>query len=226
MSELELGNVKDRVNSTHVSGKFNGEGSGTGLADNFIRTVELLRELLRRPGRSESFGIDVDFVPNRDFGINDSSFIHRTLIALLSSSHLVSEFLVKGVEICDEISGPSGGEITLGVDGDRRVIAFVGEEGGNARSVIRGVVVSEFSEGKEQTPVVLHVVAVHPDVLFQSLVDTLGLSIGGRMVAGGEVETHIKRFSQGSGEMVNKLGAPIRGDMTRNSVLGEDVKDE
>jgi hypothetical protein len=31
MSELELGNVKDRVNSMHVLGKFNSEGSGTGL---------------------------------------------------------------------------------------------------------------------------------------------------------------------------------------------------
>jgi hypothetical protein len=96
----------------------------------------------------------------------------------------------------------------------------------NTRSVIQGVVVSEFSEGKERTPVVLHVVAVHPNVLFQSLVDTLGLSVGGRVVAGGEVETHIECFSQGSGQMVNKLGAPIGGDMTRNSMLGEDVKDE
>jgi hypothetical protein len=145
---------------------------------------------------------------------------------LLSSSHLVSEFLVERVEVRDKISGPSGGEIPLGMDGVRRVIAFVGEEGSNTRSVVRGVVVSEFSEGKEQTPVVLHVVAVHPNILFQSLVDTLGLSVGGRMVAGGEVETHIKRFSQRSGEMVNKLGAPIGGDVTRNSVLGEDVKDE
>jgi hypothetical protein len=226
MSELKLGNVKDRVNSTHVSGKFNGEGSGTGLADNFIRTVELLGELLLQPGQSESFGIDVDFVPNRDFGINDSLFIHRTLIVLLSSSHLVSEFLVKRVEVRDEISGPSGGEIALGMDGDRWVVAFVGEEGGNAHSVIWGGVVSEFSEGKERTPVVRHVVAVHPNVLFQSLVDTLGLSVSGRMVAGSEVETHIQHFSQGSGEMVNKLGAPVEGDMTRNSVLGEDVKDE
>jgi hypothetical protein len=90
----------------------------------------------------------------------------------------------------------------------------------------RGVVVSKFSEGKERTPVILHVVAVHLDVLFQSLVDMLGLSVSGRMAAGGEVETHIKHFSQESGEMINKLGAPIGGDMTRNSVLGEDVKDE
>jgi hypothetical protein len=148
------------------------------------------------------------------------------LIALLSSSHVVSEFLVKRVEVRNEISGPSGGEITLGVDGDQRVIAFVGEEGGNASSVVRGVVVSEFSEGKEWAPVVLHAVAVHLDVLFQSLVDTLGLSVSGRMVAGGEAETHIKHFGQGLGEMVNKLGALIGGDMTRNSMLGEDMKDE
>jgi hypothetical protein len=46
------------------------------------------------------------------------------------------------------------------------------------------------------------------------------------MITGGEVELHIQGLTQGSEEMEDELGVPIGGDMSRNSMLGEDMEDK
>ena len=75
----------------------------------------------------------------------------------------------------------------LWVDGEVWVIAFVGVERGDLCGGARGIVVRELAERKELIPVVLLVVAVDPDILFQGLVSALSLPITFRMVTRGEV---------------------------------------
>ena len=68
------------------------------------------------------------------------------------------------------------------MDGEVWVIAFVGIEWGDLCHDTRGVVVCELTEWQELVPVVLLVVAVDPDILFQGLVSMLGLPITFQMV--------------------------------------------
>lgn len=75
------------------------------------------------------------------------------------------------------------------------MIAFVRKEGGNTSRVIDCVVVSKLGKGKERRPVVLLIGAEHTEDLFESLVNALGLSVGFRMISGGEVELHVQSFS-------------------------------
>ena len=67
------------------------------------------------------------------------------------------------------------------------MIAFVGVEWGDLHCGARGIVVCELAKGEELVQVVLLVVAVDPDILFQGLVSALSLPITFRMVTRGEV---------------------------------------
>jgi hypothetical protein len=60
---------------------------------------------------------------------------------------------------------------------DVQVVSFVGKERGSAGGCTQSVVVSEFSKGKEQRPVVLLVVAEYMEVLFKCLIELFSLSI-------------------------------------------------
>ena len=91
------------------------------------------------------------------------------------------------VKISNKLLGLRGCQVVLQVDGEVRVIAFVGVEWGDLRHGARGVVVCELAEGEELVPVVLLVVTVDLDVLFQGLVSALGLPITLQMVTRGEV---------------------------------------
>ena len=62
------------------------------------------------------------------------------------------------------------------------MIAFVGVEWGDLCCGTQGVVVRELAEREEPVPVVLLVVTVDPDSLFQGLISVLSLSITFRMV--------------------------------------------
>ena len=62
-------------------------------------------------------------------------------------------------------------------DGDVGVIAFVGEERSYTGSSAGRIVVCEFSKGKDFQPIVLLVVTENAKILFQSLIETFGLSI-------------------------------------------------
>ena len=53
-----------------------------------------------------------------------------------------------------------------------QVVTLVSEEGRHTGRGIRGVVVGEFSEGKEVCPIVLLIRAIVSEVLFQGLVGT------------------------------------------------------
>ena len=96
---------------------------------------------------------------------------------------------------------------------DVQVISFVSEEWGYSGGSTRGIVVCEFHEREKLSPVVLLVVAVNPDVLFQCLISAFGLSVTFRMVTGGEVKLHIESFSERPEEMPDKLRSAVGGDV-------------
>ncbi len=52
------------------------------------------------------------------------------------------------------------------------------------------------------------------------------LSVTLRMISGSEVEFHVKSFSKGMRELGDNFGAVVRGDMVRNTMLGENMNDE
>ena len=76
----------------------------------------------------------------------------------------------------------TGCKVSLWVDSEVQVIAFVGIEWGDLRCGAQGVVVCKLADWEELVPVVLLVVAVDPDVLFQGLVSALSLPIIFQMV--------------------------------------------
>ena len=71
---------------------------------------------------------------------------------------------------------------------DVQVISLVSKEWGYSSGSTRGIVVCELHEQEKLSPVVLLVVAVNPDVLFQCLISAFGLSVTFRMVTRGEVK--------------------------------------
>ena len=96
---------------------------------------------------------------------------------------------------------------------DVQVISLVSEEWGYSGGSTRGIVVCEFHKREKLSPVVLLVVAVNPDVLFQCLISAFGLSVAFRMVTGGEMKLHIESFSERPEEMQDKLCSAVGGDV-------------
>jgi len=72
----------------------------------------------------------------------------------------------------------------------------------------------------------LLVVAVGAEVLLKGLVDPLGLSVSLGMISRGEMEFHTEGSSKAAEEVGNELQAAVRGNMSRYSMLGENMEDE
>ena len=87
------------------------------------------------------------------------------------------------------------------MDGKVQVIALVGVEQGDSRSHTRSIVVCKLHEQEQSEPVVLLIVAVDPNVLFQGLVNVLGLTVTFRMVPRGKVQLHVQGCAQRSEEV-------------------------
>src|SRR6266481_1598677 len=114
----------------------------------------------------------------------------------------------------------------LGVKREVWVVALVCKERGNSHGAARRVVVCKLGEGEEAQPVVLLVVAVDTEVLFQSLVSALGLSVTFQVVSRGEVQLHVQGGAKGPEELGHEFRPTVGSDMQRDTMLGEDVEDE
>ena len=86
-----------------------------------------------------------------------------------------------------------------------RVVSLVSEERGHTGSLARCIVVGKLSQRKQLGPVVLLVVAVGAEVLFEGLIDLLSLTIPFRMIPRSEVEFYIKRCAEAAEEMRDEL---------------------
>ena len=72
------------------------------------------------------------------------------------------------------------------------MITFVCVEWGDHRSHAWSIIVGKLHKGKESEPVVLLIVTVDPNVLFQGLISALSLPITFWMVSQGEVQLHVQ----------------------------------
>ena len=106
------------------------------------------------------------------------------------------------------------------------MITFVSKERGNTGSSGGGVVIRKLRNRKKTGPIVLLIVAIGTEILLESLVNTFSLSVAFRVVPGGEMELHVKEFSECPEEPGDKLRATIRRNMRGNTVFGEDMKNE
>jgi len=88
---------------------------------------------------------------------------------------------------------------------DIQVISLVGKEWRYSCSSTWSIVVSELQERKKSLPIVLLIVAVNLEVLFQCLVGAFSLSVTFRVVSGGEMKSHIESFSEGPDEVQDEL---------------------
>ena len=75
------------------------------------------------------------------------------------------------------------------------MITFVSKERGNTSSGSRSIIVSEFRQREEFGQIVLLIVAIDLNILFQGLICSLGLSICFGVITGGGVEFPIQSCS-------------------------------
>jgi len=143
----------------------------------------------------EEFCFDESLITNFEVRRRNPILICRTLVLFLRKSDGISEFCMELVEVSDVLVCMSRNKIIFWMDGDGRVIAFVGKERRNSGCSIWSIVISKLGQRKEQTPVILLIVGIHTEILLQGLVDSFGLTITFRVISGGEVQLHIKGLS-------------------------------
>jgi len=93
------------------------------------------------------------------------------------------------------------------------MITLVRKEWGNPCSGAQSIVVGKFCQGQEFGPVVLLVIAVTMEVLFQCLVSLFRLSIALWVIPRSKVQGHIEDLAQQVEKTRDELGAAIGGDM-------------
>ena len=214
------------MDSAHGCGESEGIGLGSDLGDDFVWTKVLLRELLGGTSDPEVLGLDIDTISDVQLRRRCTTLISRSLISELCFTDILLEMLVEFFEVDREFMSASRGERVFGVNGDVGMVALVGEEWRDTRSIAWGVVVGKLRERQEFGPVVLLIVAVNSEVLLESLVSTFRLSVGFWVVSGGEVQVHAESLAQSAEETRDELRATIGGDMRRSSMLGENMEDE
>ena len=93
----------------------------------------------------EELSLDECFTTNQELWCLGLSGICSTLVAMLGISYMCLELLVKLIKICDKVTGAHGCEVTLGMNGNIQVIAFVGKEGSDPSCSTRHIFVGELS---------------------------------------------------------------------------------
>ena len=94
----------------------------------------------------EELSLEECLTTNWELGCLGPLGICSNLVAMLGVSYMHFELLVKLIKICDKVTGARRCEVTLRMNGNVRVVAFVGEEGRSDPSCSTGhVVVGELS---------------------------------------------------------------------------------
>jgi len=99
----------------------------------------------------------------------------------------------------------------------------VGGGTGHDSSGAWSIIVGEFHQREEFGPIVLLIIAIDSNVLFQGLICLFGLSVGFRMITRGEMELHIQSCSKRLEEVGYKLGALVGGNVRRNTMFRENM---
>src|SRR6202045_4915129 len=219
-------NVENRVDCSHGLRESEYKGVRAGFSDDFERSEEFFGKLPGGSGHAEILRLNIDSGSDLELRCQGPAGIHQTLIATLRIGDLGTEFLVELVQVHSEFSGTDRSYFAFQVHRYVRMITLVRKEWGNPRSGTRSIVVGEFHQGEEFGPVVLLIIAVTTEVLFQRLVSSLRLSVALQVIPRSEVQGHIEDLAQRAEKTRDKLGAAIGGDMRWNSMFQEDVEYE
>src|SRR3979490_524740 len=130
------------------------------MCNDFKRTQKLLGEFLDRTRCSKKLCFDNCEVSALEVWCWKSFGGGRGLVCLLGGKDCSAEFLMKFVQVHNEVLSSRGSKISFGMDGEVWVVAFIGKEGRDSSRSTGSIVVGEFCEGKERSPVVLLIVAV------------------------------------------------------------------
>ena len=114
----------------------------------------------------------------------------------------------------------------LTVAGSAGMVSVVGEERSLAGRGMDGVVVSELGEGEELLPVVLLVVAEGTQVLFEDLVDALGLAVGLWVERRGHVGLDVEESEEVSPEAGGEDLVAVGHDVSWEAVETVDILEE
>ena len=77
------------------------------------------------------------------------------------------------------------------------MVTLIGKEWGGTGSGVGCIIICKFCERLEVRPVILLIVVVDSEVLFQGLVGVFGLSVTFRVISRGEMKLHVKGFPEG-----------------------------
>jgi hypothetical protein len=91
------------------------------------------------------------------------------------------------IKIDGEVTGMGRSKVAFRVDGEIRMIAFVGEERRNSSGSTWSIVVGKLCKRKEISPVVLLIIAINSEILLQRLIGSFHLSVSFRVIARGEM---------------------------------------
>src|ERR1700726_2494410 len=193
---FQHGNVENRVDCLHGLRESEYEGVQAGLSNDFKRSEELFGKLPGGSGHMEILRFNIDSGSDLELQCRSPTGVCQTLIATLCISDLGTEFLVEFIQVHSEFSGMNRSHFAFWVHRYIRMITLVHKEWGNLRSGARSIVVGKFHQGQEFGPVVLLIIAVTMEVLFQCLVSLFCLSVALRVIPRSEVQGHIEDFAQ------------------------------
>src|ERR1700731_4308877 len=167
---FQHGDVENGVDRSHGLGELEYKGVRAGPSNDFERSEELFGKLSGGSGHVEILCFNIDSGSNLELRC-------WTLIATLHIGDLGMEFLVELIQVHSEFSGTDRSHFAFRVHRYIRMITLVRKEWGNPCSGARSIVVGEFRQGQEFGPVVLLIIAVTMEVLFQRLVSSFRLSV-------------------------------------------------
>ena len=90
--------------------------------------------------------LNKDFISNLEVWWGNLMFVCRDQVSFLCVRYVGSELLVQVIEIDRKVLGPGRGNVVFGVDGDARMVTFVGVEWSQACCSIWSIVVSELCQ--------------------------------------------------------------------------------
>jgi hypothetical protein len=108
-------------------------------------------------------------------------------------------------------------------DRESRVVSLVSVERGYTSGRVRRVVVNEFGDGELRGPVVLLIVDVNTEVLFEGLIDSFGLPVHLWVISSQQVGLDVERSAQGRPELGDEQFSSVGNDVSREAVFREDV---
>ena len=117
-------------------------------------------------------------------------------------------------------------QLVLGVYREIWMISLIGEKERDICSCTWSIVVGELYKGQEVSLVILLIIAIHMEVLFQSLISPLSLAIPLWMISRGEVKIDVQGLTERTEKVRYKLWIPIGGDMREDSMVGEYMGDK